>query len=189
MNAKHKLPKAADSWTDCAGSLGPEAWRCSAFTAESSRRLSGWLRGAVSDLGSARAAPGSEYYDLTEKIALLSDSGSVISGGGPGSLGSPTGAFRRQGFELFGLSIQFAAGTEGESLSGHIPQFPSFSLRKHMFVRLASAYVVMPGGFRHAGRVARGADPDTDRNACPLDSSSAACFGVECWPGSARLVS
>ena len=64
-----------------------EAWRVFGIMSEfveATERLAG-VRPAVSIFGSARVAPGSPYYELTERIArLLSDSGfSVISGGGP----------------------------------------------------------------------------------------------------------
>ena len=150
MNAKDKLPKVADSWTTAPAASAREAWRMFGIMAEfveATERLA-QVRPAVSIFGSARVAPGSEYYDLTEKIArLLSDSGfSVISGGGPGIMEAANkGAFGGKGLSV-GLNIQLPLEQKANPYQDISQTFHHFFARKYMFVRLASAYVVMTGG-------------------------------------------
>jgi len=107
------------------------------------------VRPAVSIFGSARTPPDHPYFALAERIARrLSDSGfTVISGGGPGIMTAANrGAFLGTS-PAVGLNIelpreQFANAYQDISLS-----FRHFFARKVTFVRFASAYVVMPGGF------------------------------------------
>jgi len=115
---------------------------------EATERLSR-VRPAVSIFGSARVAPGSPYYDMAERIArLLSDSGfSVISGGGPGIMEAANkGAFGGKGVSV-GLNIQLPMEQKANPYQDISQTFHHFFARKYMFVKLASAYVVMPGGF------------------------------------------
>ena len=128
-----------------------ESWRVFAIMAEfveATERLS-QISPAVSMFGSARARPDSPYYQLAEEIARkLSDAGfSVISGGGPGIMEAANkGAY-------FGRSLAVGLNIElpHEQASNHFQDvshtFHHFFARKVMFVKFASAYVVMPGGF------------------------------------------
>jgi uncharacterized protein (TIGR00730 family) len=99
--------------------------------------------------GSARIKPGHPYYDKTERIArLLSDAGfTVVSGGGPGLMEAANrGAFAGKS-PAIGLNILLpheACGNEFQDVSF---DFRYFFARKMMFVRFASAYIVLPGGF------------------------------------------
>ncbi|PCI59052.1 MAG: TIGR00730 family Rossman fold protein [Methylophilaceae bacterium] len=104
---------------------------------------------AVSIFGSARTKPDHKYYKLTEKIArLLSDSGfTVISGGGPGIMEAANkGALPGVGPSV-GLNIELPFEQSGNGYQDIGITFKTFFLRKVMFVKYASAYVVMPGGF------------------------------------------
>lgn len=104
---------------------------------------------AVSIFGSARTRPDHPYYQLTEEIArLLSDSGfSVISGGGPGIMEAANkGAFPGKGASV-GLNIRLPHEQHGNPYQDIGISFKYFFMRKVMFVKYASAYVVMPGGF------------------------------------------
>lgn len=104
---------------------------------------------AVSIFGSARTKPDHPYYKLTEDIArLLSDSGfSVISGGGPGIMEAANkGAFPGKGASV-GLNIKLPFEQSGNGYQDIGISFKYFFMRKVMFVKYASAYVVMPGGF------------------------------------------
>ena len=89
------------------------------------------------------------YYKLTEEIArLLSDSGfSVISGGGPGIMEAANkGAFAGKSPSI-GLNIELPHEQSGNPYQDISQNFKHFFMRKVMFVKYASAYVVMPGGF------------------------------------------
>jgi uncharacterized protein (TIGR00730 family) len=104
---------------------------------------------AVSIFGSARTLPDQPYYKLTEEIArLLSDAGfSVISGGGPGIMEAANkGAFYGKSPSV-GLNIQLPHEQHGNTYQNISQTFQHFFARKVIFVKFASAYVVMPGGF------------------------------------------
>ena len=152
MNVKDKLPQGLELTTATQAMSGSrEAWRVFGIMAEfveATERLSA-IRPAVSIFGSARCAPDSEIYRLTEKIArMLSDAGfSVISGGGPGVMEAANkGAFAGKSLSV-GLNIQLPHEQKPNLYQDISQSFRHFFARKYMFVRFASAYVVMPGGF------------------------------------------
>jgi uncharacterized protein (TIGR00730 family) len=151
MSAKDKLPNIPDSSTAPATSNAREAWRVFGIMAEfveATDRLA-QVRPAVSIFGSARVPADGEYYQWTEKIArLLSDAGfSVISGGGPGIMEAANkGAFHGKSVSI-GLNIQLPMEQKENRYQDISQTFRHFFARKYMFVKLASAYVVMPGGF------------------------------------------
>ena len=132
-------------------SNGQEAWRVLAIMAEfvsAAERLRG-IRPAVSMFGSARIDEGHAYYETARAIARkLSDAGfAVISGGGPGLMQAANkGAHAGRG-PSSGLNIHLPH-EKSDRNSQDIPvDFLYFFSRKMMFVRFASAYVVLPGGF------------------------------------------
>jgi uncharacterized protein (TIGR00730 family) len=128
-----------------------ESWRIFGIMSEfveATERLAA-IKPAVTMFGSARVRPDSPYYALTEQIArLLSDSGfSVISGGGPGIMEAANkGAFFGKSPSV-GLNIQLPHEQSNNPYQDISQTFRHFFARKYMFVRFASAYVVMPGGF------------------------------------------
>lgn len=106
-------------------------------------------RPAISIFGSARTDPTHPYYLLTEKIARqLSDAGfSVISGGGPGIMEAANkGAYAGKSPSI-GLNIQLPHEQQPNPYQNVCRTFNHFFARKYMFVKFASAYIVMPGGF------------------------------------------
>ena len=115
---------------------------------EATERLS-TIRPAVSIFGSARTRPEHPYYALAEAIARqLSDAGfSVISGGGPGIMEAANkGAFFGRSPSV-GLNIQLPHEQKGNPFQDISQTFRHFFARKVMFVKFATAWVVMPGGF------------------------------------------
>lgn len=151
MNPGDKIPKPLapelidEPWS------GREAWRVFGIIAEfaeATERLNG-VRPAVSIFGSARTQPDHPYYRLTEEIARqLSDAGfTVISGGGPGLMEAANkGAFHGRSLSV-GLNIQLPHEQQSNLYQDVSQTFRHFFARKVMFVKFASAYVVMPGGF------------------------------------------
>ena len=130
---------------------GQEAWRVLGIMAEfaaATERLRG-IRPAVSMFGSARIAPGHPYFTKAETIArLLSDAGfSVISGGGPGLMEAANRGAHAGKSPAIGLNILLPHETSGNEFQDVFYNFRYFFTRKMMFVRFASAYVVLPGGF------------------------------------------
>jgi uncharacterized protein (TIGR00730 family) len=128
-----------------------EAWRVFGIMSEFVEAAQGLseIHPAVSIFGSARTPPDSPLYRLTETIARhLSDAGfSVISGGGPGIMEAASkGAFQGRSPSV-GLNIQLPHEQRANGYQDVSQTFRHFFARKYMFVRFASAYVVMPGGF------------------------------------------
>ena len=110
------------------------------------------LRGlgpAVSVFGSARTPEGSrEHEQACELGRLLGAAGlAVITGGGPGAMaGANQGAQEAAGCSV-GLTIDLPHEQGANRwLDLEVP-FHYFFCRKVMFVRYASAFVVLPGGY------------------------------------------
>jgi len=128
-----------------------ESWRVFGIMSEfvsATERLRD-IHPAVSIFGSARTPHDHPYYQLTEEIArLLSDAGfTVISGGGPGIMEAANkGAFYGKSASV-GLNIQLPHEQHNNPYQNISQSFQHFFTRKVMFVKFASAYVVMPGGF------------------------------------------
>lgn len=104
---------------------------------------------SVSIFGSARFKPDNPYYQAAEEISrLLSDSGfAVVSGGGPGIMEAANkGALAGKSASV-GLNIKLPHEQSGNGFQDISINFKYFFARKVMFVKYASAYVVMPGGF------------------------------------------
>lgn len=107
------------------------------------------VRPSVSIFGSARTQPDHPYYQLTVEIAReLSDAGfSIVSGGGPGIMEAANkGAYEGKSPSI-GLNILLPHEQGGNPYQDISLSFRHFFSRKVMFVKYASAYVVMPGGF------------------------------------------
>ena len=151
MSEKTKLPSLISPSAILQATASREAWRIFGIMSEfveATDRLA-QIRPAVSIFGSARTQPGTRYYQLTEQIArLLSDAGfSVISGGGPGIMEAANkGAYFGKSPSV-GLNIQLPHEQAANAFQDISQTFRHFFARKYMFVRFASAYVVMPGGF------------------------------------------
>jgi uncharacterized protein (TIGR00730 family) len=150
--SKPKLPHLFDPGGGQEARLSArESWRMFEIMSEfveATERLAP-IRPAVSIFGSARISPDSAYYMLTESIARkLSDAGfSVISGGGPGVMEAANkGAFFGKSPSV-GLNIQLPLEQHANPYQDVSQTFRHFFARKVMFVKFASAYVVMPGGF------------------------------------------
>jgi uncharacterized protein (TIGR00730 family) len=104
---------------------------------------------AVSVFGSARVAPETPWYDLARSVAAaLGGAGfTIITGGGPGLMEAANRGARDAGATSVGLGIELP---EEQRLNDHldvVATFRYFFARKLMFVRYASAFVVLPGGF------------------------------------------
>ncbi|MCW8945753.1 MAG: TIGR00730 family Rossman fold protein [Sedimenticola sp.] len=131
--------------------LSRESWKVFQIMAEfveGFEQLSG-IWPAVSIFGSAREKPGTEDYLKTEQIAyLLSESGfAVVSGGGPGIMEAANKGGHRGRAPSIGLNIELPREQTPNSYQDISLNFRHFFSRKVMFVKYASAYVVMPGGF------------------------------------------
>lgn len=104
---------------------------------------------AVTIFGSSRMKPGSFYYEKAVELGKrLSDAGyAIITGGGPGIMeGANKGAFNGKGKSI-GLNIEIPQ-EQCPNCYQHITlSFRYFFIRKLMFVKYASAFIIFPGGF------------------------------------------
>lgn len=107
------------------------------------------IRPSVSIFGSARTPNDDPVYQLTVDIAhKLSDAGfAVVSGGGPGIMEAANKGAQMGKSPSIGLNIQLPHEQHGNEYQDISLYFRHFFSRKVMFVKHASAYVVMPGGF------------------------------------------
>lgn len=148
---KEKLPIMIGAEAATQAYSARESWRVFEIMAEfveATERLSP-ISPAVSIFGSARTKPDDKYYLLTEQIARqLSDAGfSVISGGGPGIMEAANKGAYFGASPSVGLNIQLPHEQNNNPFQDISQTFSHFFARKVMFVKFASAYVVMPGGF------------------------------------------
>ena len=146
----HKIPDLIDPQA-LYSTNGQEAWRVLGIMAEfqtAADRLNG-VRPAVSMFGSARIKDGHPYYATAKIIARkLSDAGfSVISGGGPGLMQAANHGAHAGRAPAIGLNIVLPNEQASSQYQDISVNFRYFFARKMMFVRFASAYVVLPGGF------------------------------------------
>ena len=146
----HKIPDLIDPQS-LHSTYGQEAWRVLGIMAEfqtAADQLSS-IHPAVSVFGSARIREGHPYYTTAKTIARkLSDAGfSVISGGGPGLMEAANqGAYAGRS-PAIGLNIALPNEQARNRYQDISLQFRHFFARKMMFVRFASAYIVLPGGY------------------------------------------
>src|ERR1700722_3492753 len=150
MIQTNKIPEMIDPQA-MYSTNGQEAWRVLGIMAEfaiATENLRG-IRPAVSMFGSARIKSDHPYYEKAERIArLLSDAGfSVISGGGPGLMEAANRGGHAGRSPAVGLNIMLPNEQAGNAYQDVGINFRYFFARKMMFVRFASAYVVLPGGF------------------------------------------
>ncbi len=104
---------------------------------------------AVTIFGSSRMEPGSYYYEMAVKLAeeLSSDGFAVITGGGPGIMeGANKGAKGGTGKSV-GLNIEIPSEQSPNQYQDISLSFRYFFVRKLMFIKYASAFVIFPGGF------------------------------------------
>lgn len=104
---------------------------------------------AVSVFGSARTAPDDPEYMLARRVArAIGGRGSaIITGGGPGIMEAVNRGARDAGAVSIGLTIELPVPQPVNAFLDLHLRFDHFFIRKLMFVRYASAFVVFPGGF------------------------------------------
>ncbi|MEW6014998.1 MAG: TIGR00730 family Rossman fold protein [Candidatus Zixiibacteriota bacterium] len=107
------------------------------------------LHPAVSIFGSSVLKEDSPYYKLARDIARkLSNSGfAVITGGGPGIMEASNWGAQEGISKSVGLNIEIPHEQKPNRYQDISLSFRYFFARKVMFVKYASAFVIMPGGF------------------------------------------
>ena len=104
---------------------------------------------AISIFGSARSRKEEWSYKTALKVAeLLARRGFAIISGGGGGIMEAANRGGRQGKGLsIGLNIQLPEEQKPNRYQNKSLTFRHFFARKVMFVKYASGYVIMPGGF------------------------------------------
>lgn len=104
---------------------------------------------AVSIFGSARLGPESPHYQAAVVLARrLAESGfSVVTGGGPGLMEACNKGAYGAGAKSVGLAIQVPHETAANPFLDISLTFRYFFVRKLIFVKYSSAFVICPGGF------------------------------------------
>ncbi|HKQ99506.1 MAG TPA: TIGR00730 family Rossman fold protein [Pyrinomonadaceae bacterium] len=103
----------------------------------------------VSIFGSARTNPDTEQYRAAqETAALLAHAGfAVITGGGPGIMEAANrGAFEAGGLSI-GCNIELPFEQRPNPYLTRSLTFKYFFVRKTMFVKYSTAFIIFPGGF------------------------------------------
>jgi hypothetical protein len=104
---------------------------------------------AVTIFGSARIKEDDPIYKKTEEIAALfvKSNFAVITGGGGGVMEAGNkGALKAGGISV-GMNIVLPFEQKPNDYSNIKLEFKYFFIRKVMFVKYATAYIIMPGGF------------------------------------------
>ena len=104
---------------------------------------------AVSVFGSARTPEDSPEYGLARELGRrLGERGlAVITGGGPGSMEAANRGARDAGALSVGLNIELPHEQRPNRYLDLSLDFHYFFTRKLVFVRYASGFVVLPGGY------------------------------------------
>jgi uncharacterized protein (TIGR00730 family) len=104
---------------------------------------------AASFFGSARTGSDDPDYELARETArIVGESGiAIITGGGPGLMEAANRGAKDGGALSVGLSIELPFEEGGNPYCDICLEFHYFFVRKIMFVRYASGFVVFPGGF------------------------------------------
>ncbi len=104
---------------------------------------------AVVFFGSARVKEGDKYYEAARELAkrLVKKGFSIITGGGPGIMEAGNRGAREGGGKSIGLNISLPMEQKPNPYATTTLNFRYFFVRKTMFNKYASAYVLFPGGY------------------------------------------
>jgi uncharacterized protein (TIGR00730 family) len=128
-----------------------ESWRLFKIMGEFVEGVEGLhdLGPAVSLFGSARTQPDDPQYKKAEALAALfvKNGFGVITGGGGGIMEAANKGAAEAGGASVGLNIRLPFEQKPNPYATLQMEFKYFFIRKVMFLKYATAYVVMPGGF------------------------------------------
>ena len=107
------------------------------------------IENGVSIFGSARTKPNDRYYqDAVEVARLLAEHRiPVITGGGPGIMEAGNRGAKEAGGESVGCNIELPFEQGNNPYLTKNLLFKFFFVRKTMFVKYATAFIVFPGGY------------------------------------------
>lgn len=104
---------------------------------------------AVTIFGSARTLPDEPQYAAAEEMAcrLARRRFAVITGGGPGIMEAGNRGARRGGGRSIGCNIELPFEQAANPYVDTLVTFRYFLVRRTMFIKYSSAFVIFPGGF------------------------------------------
>ncbi|MEW6408560.1 MAG: TIGR00730 family Rossman fold protein [Nitrospirota bacterium] len=104
---------------------------------------------AVTIFGSSRVVEGDFAYDAARTIArdLACKGFTIISGGGPGVMEAASRGASDAGGKSVGLNIALPMEQTSNPYNSITLNFHHFFVRKVMFVKYATAFVLLPGGY------------------------------------------
>jgi uncharacterized protein (TIGR00730 family) len=126
--------------------------------------------------------PGHPYYKQAVRVAeALSKAGfSIITGGGPGVMEAANRGARKGRGRSIGLSIELPKEQNPNEFAEIKLEFDYFFARKVMFVKYASGFVVLPGGF---GTLDEMFEAMTLKQTGKIHDFPVVLFGTEFWGG------
>ncbi|MGH9898891.1 MAG: TIGR00730 family Rossman fold protein [Pyrinomonadaceae bacterium] len=136
----------------------------------------------ISIFGSARTQSDDKYYIAAQETAsLLAKAGfAVITGGGPGIMEAANrGAFESNG-PSSGCNIELPFEQKPNPYQTLSLKFKYFFVRKTMFVKYSSAFVIFPGGF---GTLDETFEALTLIQTHKIKNFPVVLFGSEYWSG------
>jgi len=103
----------------------------------------------VSIFGSARTAPDDPQYLAAQETArLLAEAGfSIITGAGPGIMEAANKGAKAGGGRSIGCNIELPFEQGANPYVDTLVNFRYFFVRKTMFIKYSSAFIIFPGGF------------------------------------------
>ncbi len=104
---------------------------------------------AVTIFGSARTGPDDPAYAAAEETArLLGEAGfAVITGAGPGIMEAANKGAKEGGGRSIGCNIELPFEQGANPYVDTVINFKYFFVRKTMFIKYSSAFIIFPGGF------------------------------------------
>ena len=128
-----------------------DSWRVMRMTSEVVEGFDtlGDLTQAVTIFGSARTAPDDPFYAAARRTGeLLARAGyAVITGGGPGIMEAANRGARDAKGRSIGCNIELPFEQIANPYVDTVVNFRYFFVRKTMFIKYSSAFVIFPGGF------------------------------------------
>jgi uncharacterized protein (TIGR00730 family) len=137
---------------------------------------------AVSIFGSSRLLPGSKYYEDAVTLAkMLADDGfAIITGGGPGVMEGANKGAKQGKAQSVGLNIEIPSEQVPNEYQNIGLSFRYFFIRKLMFIKYASAFIIFPGGF---GTMDELFEALTLAQTKRIESFPIILYGSEYWKG------
>ena len=107
------------------------------------------VKKAVTIFGSARVGPDDQQYAAAQETArLLAEGGfAILTGAGPGIMEAANKGARLGHGRSIGCNIELPFEQGANPYVDTLINFRYFSVRKTMFVKYSSAFIIFPGGF------------------------------------------